>query len=160
MKALTIMTLVFAATAAQADGFVCKTADGELKVAVYNQTQPEAGTRNAATMILSNPTLQTGNKTIAKFTSEEGNLVGESTFSGVAMYTANVDLRFANSNREGEYLLGTRLGSVDKVVLEVEFSYENPVEDSAELDGIVSVEKRNGDSTSAPVVCKRHLKGM
>ncbi len=139
--------------AALADGFVCDTLDGVYTVKVYNHTQPTAGTRNAAIMIVSDNTIQSGRKTIATFESENGLLSSQSL-----RYVADVDLRFSNSNRSGENILGTKLGMVDTLTLDVNFSYDEPVSAGEEIAGKVIVAKRNGQKIKSALSCVRYLK--
>jgi hypothetical protein len=140
-------------TSAQADGFRCSSAYGDLNIAVYNHTDAEEGTRNAAIMILSDPRVQEGNKTIARFQDVTGLLENYG-----AKYVAKVDLRYADSSRKGELVAGTKLGELNAVVLDVEFSYSSPVSDNEPLRGKVTLHKRNGQRMSAPMVCNRYLK--
>jgi hypothetical protein len=151
-KVLLAISMVLAAGSARADGFVCETMDGTLKAKVYHEVQPEEGTRNPAVLILSNPSVQAGRKTIATF---EGN---ETLEGSVLNYVAKVDLRYNNSNTKGEYLLGTRLGELKSIALDVDFTYANPVPRGQELSGMISAVKRNGEVIEAEVVCTRYLK--
>lgn len=154
MKKFAMAGLVLlAATQAQADGFVCQTEDQSLQIKVYNNTQPERGTRNAAVMVLSDPRVQDGRKTIARFTDVNGTLAN----SG-ATYEANVDLRFRDSRRKGEYLMGTRLGQLDAIILDVAFSYGSPVRAGDVLHGEIVAIKRSGERLSQWVICNRYLK--
>lgn len=150
-----IMTLILmAATPAFADGFRCNTVFGDLNVKVYNHTQPEEGTRNVATMIISDPSVQYGRKTIAKFSDINNTLSSKS-----AVYEAKVDLRFVDSRRGGENIGGTKLAELKKIIVDVDFSYANPVEDEAELPGTLTLVKRDGEELSSDLDCVRYLKG-
>ncbi len=152
---ITVLAVVFAtaATAAYADGFKCSATDGSLNVMVYNNVQPEFGTRTAAKMVLSNPVVAYGNKTIATFEDSTGLLSSEG-----AAYEAKVDLRYANSNRKGELVAGTKLGYIDSLRLEVPFSYYAPVPAGTRLASVLRIEKRNGDSIDVEMDCVRYLK--
>jgi len=152
-KTMMILAVGLAGAQAQADGFRCETADGSLALAVYNKTQPEEGTRNGAILVLSDPAVKQGRKTIAKFTDAKGTLTNRG-----ASYEADVDLRVAESRRKGERLLGTRLGELDRILVEVAFTYASPVEEGEELDGSVTAIKRNGDVVEAELICARYLK--
>ncbi|MCX6119410.1 MAG: hypothetical protein NT027_17875 [Proteobacteria bacterium] len=149
------MLLAFASISATsfADGFKCQTVDESLNVKVFNQTEPSEGTRNAAIMILSNPEVSFGRKTIATFEAD-GTLQNEA-----ARYIAKVDQRFSGSNRDGELIGGTKLGQLAKVVLKIDFSYAAPIEDGEEASATVSLFKRNGDRINLDAVCTRYLKG-
>lgn len=151
-KVLLTIAMVLAANTAKADGFVCETLDGALKVKLFNEVQPEEGTRNPAIMVLSDARVQHGKKTIATFESSQ-------TLEGSALhYVAKVDLRYNNSNTKGEYLLGTRLGELKKIALEVDFTYSQPVRSGQEMAGLITATKRNGDVIEQEVVCARYLK--
>lgn len=155
MKKIIFAAAMMIATAAHADGFVCENAEGNLRIKVYHQTQPELGTRNAAVMIVSNPLISAGRKTIATFEADDARLSSRS-----AVYTADVDLRFANSKRKGENIGGTKLGELDQVVLSVAYSFSQPVPAGTEVYGEVALVRRG----SAPELvhqlsCTRYLKG-
>ena len=140
---------------AMADGFKCQTVEGDLNVKVYNHTSPAVGTRSVSTMIVSDPKVQGGRKTIAVFTSAKGTL----DFHGTGVYEANVDLRMKESRRAGEYLVGTRLGELDTILLDLDFNYASPVEAGDLVTGEAIFTKRNGDIIERELVCERYLKG-
>lgn len=154
MKNAIALVAALIATPAFADGFVCESQSKGLKVKVYNQTQPELGTRNAAIMVLSDMNVQAGRKTIATFKSTDSVLENDG-----ALYTANVDLRFSESSRKGELIAGTKLGELDQVKLDVAFSYAEPVQEGEELYGKVTLIKRDSTKSSFAVLCTRYLKG-
>jgi hypothetical protein len=156
MKTLNIvgvLALLASAPAALADGFVCEATDADLLVKVYNQTDASEGTRNAAVMVLSNPSIQSGRKTIARFTDANGRITNKA-----ATYSADVDLRFSDSARKGELIAGTKLGQLDTVELAVDFSYANPVEVGTHVEGLLTLNKRNGDAIQLEMDCVRYLK--
>lgn len=144
---------VMANTAAHADGFECEATAADLAVKVYNHVNAEEGTRNAAIMILSNPAVKKGNKTIAVFQDANGVLENE----GV-QYTANVDLRFRDSKRKGELVGGTKLGFLDTISLNVGFAYGQDVEDGDFLPGTITLVKRDGKVIHLDAECTRYLK--
>lgn len=147
------LTALLATSSAFADGFRCETVEGDLKLAIYNSTNPSKGTRTASTMVLSDPSVSNGRRTIAKFTEVKGTL----SRSG-ATFVADVDLRVAESRTAGEYLVGTRLGQVDQIHVDVDFNYGQPVEAGTELDGVLTVVKRNGSEIVRDLICTRYLK--
>ncbi|MDZ4662579.1 MAG: hypothetical protein SGJ18_13285 [Pseudomonadota bacterium] len=152
MKLLITLLTALTASQAMADGFTCKTYGDDLTIKVYNKTQPSEGTRNAAVMVISDSNISYGRRTIAKFSAE-----GTLDNSG-ASYTAGVDLRRIDSDRKGENILGTKLGNVDSISLDVDFKYNEPVAHGTVLLGRVTIEKRNGDSLSEKMDCVRYLK--
>jgi len=151
---LLALTVVSMAPAAFADGFICQTEDRTLNVTVYNHTQPTAGTRNAAVMVLSDPRVSNGRRTIAKFTS-----VKRTLSNSAAQYLAKVDLRVSESNRAGEYVAGTRLGFIDSLVLDVAFRYGRQGNAAGQYHPAqVTVVMRNGQTNELSASCVRYLK--
>jgi hypothetical protein len=153
MKKLMIAVLAMGVSNAMADGFVCETLDGALSVKVYNQTHADAGTRNAAVMVLSDNTIQYGRKTIAKFDADNQVLDNRG-----ASYLADVDLRYNDSGRGGENIGGTKLAQLDAIALEIRFAYDVPVNSGEVVEGVLTLIKRNGSEISIDVDCERYLK--
>ncbi len=151
-KLIAVLAIAMASTTAMADGFQCESADG-LVAKVYNHTAPEAGTRNAAVMVLSDAAVGAGRKTIARFTDVNGTL----TNAG-AIYMARVDHRFNDSNRKGELLAGTKIAFVKDIELRIDFSYGAPVASGDHAPGVLTIIKRNGDVTGVEMDCYRYLK--
>lgn len=152
MKAILLTAVLAASLSAQADGFKCETESG-LNVQVFNHTSAEMGTRTGAMMVVSDTSIQYGNKTIAKFSALKSTLTSKNL-----RYTAKVDLRVSESNRKGELISGTKLGYVSQVLLDVAFSYSNPVAHGSEVPAVLTVVKRNGTYTQEAAVCARYLK--
>ncbi len=153
MKTLLALLTVLVSSQSFADGFVCETYNSDLRIKVYNKTQPTEGTRNAAIMIVSDPNVSLGRKTIATFSSE-----GTLENTG-ASYLADVDLRRLESDRKGENILSTKLGQIKSISLEVSFNYNHPVAEGTVLPGRVTVEKRNSEVIVEKLDCVRYLKG-
>jgi hypothetical protein len=156
MKTFNILaTLALAAlsTAAHADGFNCQTADGSVNVKLYNNTDPSVGTRVAAIMVLSDPSISSGKKTIARFTDVNGTIESRGT-----TYVANVDLRFNDSSLKGRNFLGTKLNNVDTITADIFFSYNDPVAAGEEVKGSLRIARRSGASIQADLSCVRYLK--
>jgi hypothetical protein len=144
---------LMASSMAFADGFVCKTAEQDLTIKVFNHTRPEAGTRNAAVMVLSDPAVNEGNQTIARFTD-----INETVTNVGATYTADVDLRYNDSNLKGRLISGTKLGFLKTIVADVKFSYRTPLENGESTTGTLTLVKRNGDEITRDLDCVRYLK--
>jgi hypothetical protein len=104
-------------------------------------------------MVVSDPEVRDGDKTIARFTDTKGTV----TNSG-ATYTADVDLRFSDSNKAGRLIGGTKLGQLDTIVLDVDFSYAQPVDNGDSVDGVLHLNKRGGGEIALDVTCERYLK--
>lgn len=154
MKAVVAMIAVLFGSQAFADGFVCENLQQGIRVKVYNHTQSEEGTRNASIMIISDLTVKNGRKTIATFEDSDSLLTNDG-----ATYTSKVDLRFSGSERKGELLLGTKLGEVKFMILDIDYSFNYPVENGAIVDGEFILKQRNGNVIRTDVVCTRYLKG-
>lgn len=71
---------------------------------------------------------------------------------------ANVDLRMKESRRAGEYLVGTRLGELSTIAVDLDFSYAKPVADSDLVTGTATLTKRSGEVIERDLVCARYLK--
>ena len=155
MKALFLTLIALTAVSvAHADGFRCQTTEGDLNVKIYNNTDPSEGTRNSAIMILSQPEVQYGRKTIASFSAEKGTLSQEGT-----NYTGRVDLRVSESSVAGKYVGGTRLGELQNVLVETGFNYNAPVADGETVYGQIIFQKRDGSASQQSLACVRYLKG-
>ena len=141
------------ASQAKADGFICTSSDGSLTVKVYDHVTPAAGTRNAAVLVVSDNNVGAGNKTIARFTDVHRTLTNQG-----ASYDAKVDLRFNDSGRKGELIGGTKLGQLANILLDVDFSFAEPVDAGDQVDGYLTLVKRDEQIITFDVVCTRYLK--
>ena len=148
-----ITAIVFSSSIAMADGFRCLTMDGDLKINVFNSTDLEVGTRTGAVMIVSDPTVQNGRKSIATFKNSDGLLQSEGTH-----YEAKVDLRYKNSNRKGENIAGTKLGALSEIHLFINHNYSRPINDGEVTTADLVLLKRSGDTILKQMVCSRYLK--
>lgn len=154
MKALLLaLALVSASVTARADGFDCQMSDEKLQLHIYNQTQPALGTRNPAVLVLSDATVAHGRKTIAVLRAEDGLLWKED-----GKYVGKVDLRFKESDRKGENVAGTKLGYLKRIEIALDFSYADGLAEGAEVDGLVTFVKRNGETVTRDLFCVRYLK--
>lgn len=154
VKAVLALSAI-ASFASRADGFVCENLDENVRVKVFNKVNADQGTRSAAIMVLSDPSISSGKKTTARFAADN-----ELVNNRGAVYTAEVDLRFNDDNLKGRNFAGTKLGNVKYITLDVDFSYAQPVENGTQVDGQLIVTKRNGTADiHIPVACVRYLKG-
>lgn len=134
-----------------ADGFKCTSDEGTLEAQVYNHRNPHVGTRTGAVMILSDSSLEYGSRTIARFEAPK------SLTNHAAKYLAYVDQTVGSTNRAGEYIAGTRLGEVAKIVLDVDFSYTSPIADGDQVSALLSVFKHEGTLVEVGMTCTRYL---
>ncbi len=154
LRIFTLSFLAFGfAAPALADGFVCRLPDeGNLRIRVYNETSREDGTRNVAALVLSNPSLRAGERTIARFLPEQELLESSGT-----SYYVDVGPRVKRM-RGGKYLLGTRLKHIDRLTLDVAFNYAKPVPEGTEVPAFLEIQKTNGDVFWTDMICERYLK--
>jgi len=154
MKNLILSALVLSASfAAQADGFKCETLEGDLAIKIFNHTNAAHGTRSGAVMIISDTSVSRGRKTIARFTD-----TNERLSSAMSSYVGDVDLRYNDSSRKGELISGTKLGHLEQIIVDVNFSYGSPVSALSELTGLMTLVKRNGEEIVRDLSCTRYLK--
>jgi hypothetical protein len=153
MKKLVLLVAMIVSQNAMADGFVCQTEEGDLNVKIYNHVNPQDGTRNGSTMVLSDPSVGMGRKTIAKFTDIKDTLSGSGT-----LYEAKVDLRVVESRARGELIAGTKLGQLAKIVVGLRYNYLMPVEHGELVTGWMFLQKRNGEEIHRQLECSRYLK--
>lgn len=156
MKALTVVMMagmILGSQVVKADGFICEDYDQTLKIKVYHNVTAKKGTRTAAKLIVSDPRVAGGRKTIATFDQADGLLSSKEL-----VYTADVDLRYKNSSRKGELIGGTKLGELDFIELFVDFSYNQPLKHLDEADAFLRLTKRNGQEVEIDMVCARYLK--
>lgn len=153
MKKFAIIAALSLSAIAHADGFVCQTEGEDLIIKAYNHTDAADGTRNAAVMVLSDPSINSGKKTIARFSD-----VNETLTNVGASYEATVDLRFNDSSLGGRNLGGTKLGYVKSILLDIDFTYAAPVTDMEVIAGTLTLIKRDGDAITHSVNCTRYLK--
>lgn len=152
MKYALVALVLISSSIAQADGFLCETQSG-LRLKVFNHIEPAKGTRVPAVVVVSDSTVQNGRKTIAVFRDADAQLLVEED-----SYLAKVDLRKRESNRQGEFLAGTRLGNVDQIKLYVDFSYARPVAHGTELTATMTLLKRDAGLILEQAICRRYLK--
>jgi len=152
MKQIITVIALLAGSSAYADGFVCTNVDGDLKIKVFNHVQPEVGTRTGAIMIVSDPTISHGRKTIATF-NDASLLQNEG-----ASYMSKVDLRFSNSNRSGESVGGSKLGNLKEIILDVDFLYGDNLQDGDITEGTAILVRRSGSTLYHDMECVRYLK--
>lgn len=146
---------MIAATAAQADGFICEGQNTGLVFKMYNHTDADVGTRSAAIMIISDPSIAYGNKTIVKFTDAKNTLSSKNV-----VYTGKVDLRVIESSRKGENIAGTKLGELASIKASVHFNYssDTPSMNGESFSGKASYAKRNGEILEERLSCQRYKK--
>lgn len=157
--------LNFASQSAFADGFVCYSEAEQLQIQVYNHRSPSEGVRSPSVMIISDLGAILGEQTIAKFSSDKGEL-----FANGARYFARPNSILngdqINDDHQVEarpelaetFLLNNSMANLLELSLSVDFSYENPVENGETLDGVLELVSLEGDLEWARMSCHRYLR--
>ena len=114
---------------------VCETDDGKLRAKIIPRSSGKT-----AVLVLSDPSVQVGRKTIAVFSNAT---IEDDT---VLRVVAKVDFRNRTLKR-GEYIGGTRLGELKQISLSVD-------DDDEKLNGVLALLKRNGDTTYLELACR------
>lgn len=155
MKALGILflTLFASALTANADGFVCESTQGNVRIKAYHYTAPQSGTRNSAVLIASDPRMAPGNRFIARFSRAKGILNNRA-----ATYEAKVDRRYNDINDGLDTIGNTRLEELKTLKLEVDFSYGRPILDGEYVPGSLHLIRHNGEVELIELDCERYLK--
>ncbi|MEO5666846.1 MAG: hypothetical protein ABIR96_02180, partial [Bdellovibrionota bacterium] len=134
------------------DGFVCDSTHESLRVQVYNRTQPGDGTRNVAVMVLSDPSLPRGERTLKRFEADNDTLANQG-----ATYTAIVQRQLqVMSDRQA---LGVQLGQIQELALSIDFSYRSPVTQNDVVSGVLQITQVNGDQLWVDMDCHHYRKG-
>ena len=138
MKIVFFVVAAMSATAF-ADSYVCQNLDKDFRAKA-----------NDSILVLSRPSVNHGRKTIATFRAEDDVLAvtGRVDRGSGKKYEGEVDLRRIGSRRQGELILGTKLGEVDTVKLTVQEASND------EVRGSVLLKKRNGETTYAKLDCE------
>lgn len=159
MKSFIVLGLMFASASANAAGFICDGTQYNTRYRIYNETNPNKGTRNVAKVIISDQSVSTkGRKTIAAFDGRSGN--GLARQSG-ATFTLNVDSRYKGVDRGGENIAGTKLKELKEIRIAVEFSYsyDTPSTRGEKYPALIAYTKEgNKGEIYEAAVCTRYLK--
>lgn len=157
-KVATLFATLALASVCKADGFLCRSANGNLNVKVYDSVQNVYGTRSAAYMIISNPQLHSGVRTLAVFSSAQGTLRAYSHSGAYRTYRGKVDLRF-NNVRKGQFVLSEPMAKLASVRLHIYFNYNrSQIANGGEVMGVVDLVERNGHHVYSETSCTRYLK--
>lgn len=138
---------------ARAEGFTCTSVDQDTKINVYFEPgtgHNESGPR-ASKMIISDPTVKPKNQFVAAFKAVDGLLNNSES-----VIVAYVDLSNPLSSRRGERVGGTTLGSLHSIILDIDYSYQEPVKFGTQLAGQVIFLKNNGEELTQDFDCIRY----
>jgi hypothetical protein len=153
--ALALVTL--APTLAHADGFDCTGRDTGIEVKIYNNTDPSLGTRTPAILIVSDPSRDYGDRTIATFKNEQ------ITYEGYGTYFATTDTVDRRPTADAQVLENSRLGHLENILLKMNFSYAEQLfseltKKPASFSGSVFYQQTSGATRNESVRCTHYLK--
>jgi hypothetical protein len=156
MKSVILMAVLSVATIVQAkaDGFKCEGASYGTLIKVYNNTQPSKGTRNLAIMVVSDPSRDAGDRTIAIFRDSQGLVSSNGT-----LYSAKVDHRF-KSVQVGKEIAGMDISELYGIKLNINFNYtlDTPSTAGDFYPAVATYTDANGSKKSENMTCSRYLK--
>ena len=145
-----LAALMFSAKAAHADGLVCVSVDEDTRIDVY--LAPASPTDHATKIVsrleISDPNRTPAHRLIATFDVADGVLA---TNGGDVL--ATVDLSKAGSSRAGQRVGGTRLGSLKSILLDIDISYEEPIDQGTRYAAEVTYAKKNGEKLHQDFDC-------
>lgn len=138
-----------------ADGFICEAINDNLEVRVFNHTKASVGTRNVSVMVVSDPTLNFGERTLLSLNSKQNSLVSRG-----AHYNASLNFNSNEVSKEvaDKPILGIKLSEIKNIALRVNFSYAYPVKKGTIVDAILTLIDRNDNSHQSAFNCERYLK--
>jgi len=143
---------------ALADGFVCQGVNTGLNLKVYNHTQASAGTRSPAVLVVSDPSAEANNQTIATFTSDAQTL----SYQGYGAYLATVDSNDEDVAQNDKNIAGAKFNDLQTIEMNVNFSYSSVTTGLAkittEIPGKVTYRKKSGETIEENLTCTRYLK--
>ncbi len=148
---------------AHAEGIICQSVDQDLRIEVVFSSIDETSTKTirsveteahqlkAQLMTIVDPTVSPRRQLIAKFSARDGQLTNTQ-----GLILATVDLSHPDSNRRGERIGGTVLGSLASIMLEIDFRRRERAVYGTRFSGHVTYTKRNGEELSQDFDCVRY----
>lgn len=155
MKSILLSLIVLSVTSlAQADGFHCKTIEGDVSLLIHNHAHPEAGTRKGAVMVVTDRMAEADSRNIIHFYGDAGRLMNKGS-----RYVGIVGENFRDGTYvDDPYFSGAFLSELLQIVADIDFSYGAPVANGAEVLGTMILIKQSGDEIVRDLSCKRFLK--
>lgn len=149
VSALILAAFLTVPVSALADGFVCVSVDEDTRIDVYlTELDPEGPAPSASKVVVSDPNRTPRHRHIATFTVEDGLL----QTSGTQIH-AIVDASKPGTSRGGERIGGTRLGLLSGLVLDIDVSYQEPIEEGVRYAAEVTYLKKNGEQLNQDFDC-------
>lgn len=128
--------------------FSCTSVDQDTQIDVTFETHEETEASSVHRMVLLDPNVRQERQHIATFYAADGVLKAAGS-----TIVATVDLTKPESSRAGERVGGTRLGALDSIVLEIDFSYTENLNHERKFSGLVTYRKKNGDELMQDFDC-------
>lgn len=150
-KFILALTAIASGFSAAADGFVCESYAGNLRIKVYDSGN---GVRGRAIMIVSAPD-RDDHRTLAALPVE--NL--QTTAAGVS-YSGKVVKRDNGPTYIAPSLAGVEMTNVNEIILQVNHDMSQPLTDAAEVPGEMTLVLRSGaPDIHMEALCDRYIKG-
>jgi hypothetical protein len=155
LGAITLAT-TFLSSAAQAHGFVCTSLEQNTQIEIHltgtgaltRDSQDYRPALRAKLMIVKDITLNPKRQLVAKFSSKDGLLrTKESSFIG------RIDPKHPDTSNAGKRIGGTRLGLLETITVEIDYSFQEKVSQGVRLAGQVTYSKTNGDELAEDFEC-------
>ncbi|MBP7843478.1 MAG: hypothetical protein KA116_01565 [Proteobacteria bacterium] len=138
-----------------ADGFICESPQGYLRIKIFHHTSFQTGgTRKVAVMVLSNPRVPMGKRTIGVFNENKGTLIRDSS-----SYFANFDFRFKGLySKPQEFIKDISKKDIQSLEITPNFNINEPIAPSAKLKARFKLSLRSGQDYQGWIDCIRYLK--
>lgn len=138
-----------------ADGFICESPQGYLRIKIFHHTSFQTGgTRKVAVMVLSNPRVPMGKRTIGVFNESKGNLLRDSS-----AYIANFDFRFKGLySKPQEFIKDISKRDIQTLEITPNFNINEPIAPAAKLKARFKMNLRSGQAYQGWIECIRYLK--
>jgi len=152
---IALVSIASIGSSAFADGFRCQGLTFGTKIEVYNQLKPSQGTRNVNIMIVSDPVLAKGERTIATFSQDQNLIIQKG-----ATYIATVDSRFKTVKDGDRKIADTMLSELSTIQLTVNFNYttDTPSKNGEKYSALITYTHENGATSSENASCIRYKK--
>lgn len=147
--ALALIALLVMPIAARAGGFVCVSVDDDTRIDVYlTAIDPNGPAPTASKLVVTDPNRTPRYRHVATFDEADGVL----QTSGTQIH-ALVDLTKAGTSRAGERIGGTKLGLLTGLVLDIDVSYQEPIEEGVRYAAEVTYLKKSGQELHQDFDC-------
>ncbi len=144
-----IFAFLLAPMAAHADGFVCLSVDEATRIDVYlSGLDTQSPEPRATKLVVSDPNRTPRYRHIATFEAEEGVL----ETSGTQIHGI-VDLLKKGTSRAGERIGGTKLGLLAGILLDIDVTYQEPIEVGVRYSAEVAYVKHSGQELRQDFDC-------